>query len=1276
MVDTLVNLDRRFNLASVEADQPYHWLFNSQYGRFGWSDLLEKPRVVVLAEAGSGKSAEFEGQCQRLQAAGEFALRASVSQVARAGLSGALVPADRAKLDAWKMHPDAVCWLFIDSIDEAKDQGFRLEDAARELADAISGREERARILISGRFTDWDNVADRAVVEKWLRLPAPPPEPAPAFEDEVRSTLRNKTRPAHAPTEELVAILTMTGLDPARVKLFAEQAAIPDLSGFLVAVDHGDLWHFAARPLDLAWMVAYWRQRLRLGTLREMIEESLTARLIDPDCARRRNDPLDAERCGHALDRIGAAFLLCGKDAVRVPVTGIDLFPAEKSLPIETLLPNWADRDRLRLLGRPVFDPATLGRARLHNDNEGTLRCYLAARWLDRLLKNNCPLQVVRDILFADLYGYRLVRPDMVDTSAWLAGFSEDIAAELIERAPLTLLKNGDPGSLPIATRIKTFAALLEQIEGVDQEKLYFLERSLRRFADPALHAYITEWWQKAGNGVKGRQLVLRLGFYGKYLPALRIANETVTDPAADELTRLLACRIVNDAGSSSDKARLARHIIDHAATLPRTLVLEALAELTPAYISIDQFFAIIDTIDINKEGGDGSIAPIDESLVDAITSLDRLIRHIVERSGALKGTGEPGDDTAFREAFAKIAASASVKLLGAYPDVVPDMITDLAMVLHETNRIGDADVSLANLNAEFQNSAGRRQSSFWRAVALMRTHPWHRDYDDVGLWSLQHLGWPAALHPVDLPWLLEDALGRPEQRDRINAFSVIFQIWRDNDRDADLLALIRKAIEPDPLLRKMLEDRLSPPPEDPASVRKMTEFRALEDRNKAQREVLEQSWVELIGGLKSDPSVFDRLNAMTDDTVDSRLYHLWQFTSARAVSRSRYSIDTLEIVKPIFGDDLTRKFGDALIAFAYERANRYHNRSLSPPPVATSFDSMALSGMALAAAASPNWATDLNDSVAKEAARLALVELNGFPEYMLPLAAAQPEIVRATLLKPALAQLDAGKAEGHGILDRLEYADPQLSALIADNLATYLDDHPDIAPGILEKLVSVVIRALPNKTDRLAAIARERAAASADPVMAAHYLLLLFAISEDAAVDALSAKVEVLGPAEQTALCSALLPRVVGGRFTRGSVVRAAFSMQQLEEMLLIAYRAIRVDDDVDYPDGVVYSFGGRDEAESARAAIFNRITETPGEATQATLHRLAAIPNFPIKPEWLRIHALRRAERDAELPAWFPEDVVVMERTHDHAPSTTADLQLLVRRRFEAVVHDLFDG
>src|SRR5690606_26319913 len=94
------------------------------------------------------------------------------------------------------------------------------------------------------------------------------------------------------------------------------------------------------------------------------------------------------------------------------------------------------------------------------------------------------------------------------------------------------------------------------------------------------------------------------------------------------------------------------------------------------------------------------------------------------------------------------------------------------------------------------------------------------------------------------------------------------------------------------------------------------------------------------------------------------------------------------------------------------------------------------------------------------------------------------------------------------------------------------------------------------------------------------------------------------------------------------------------------------------------------------ARHMIFDRLLKTPGEATQAAIRRMAEIPDFPIEPRHLRIHAERHAEVNSELAAWLPSDVIVFEQSFERAPRTTEDLQLIARRRLEAIEHDLLHG
>ncbi len=1275
MTGELIDLGRRFRPATEDDDPSFHGLFDNDLKLDGtWTDLRKKRRVIILAEAGSGKSSEFRSQRDILRAEGKFAFHVSVRDVAQAGLEAALPPADRSQYTQWKADPSAECWLFVDSVDEAKDQGHHFDTAARNLEHAIAGNETRVHLYISSRFTDWDKTADRQSMETWLSLPQTPPPP-PDLAVEVRSTLQNREKPS-GDSVEAIAVLVLEPLTKRQARRFAEGAGITDVDALLEAVEDGNLWSFAARPLDLGWMVDFWLNNKRLGTLREMIEESIKARLLDPDPLRRRSDPLDGEAANCALDRIGAGFLLCGKDSLRVPAAGLDLALPEKSIPLEAMLPEWSDGNRLMLLSRPVFDPATLGRARLHNDNSGTLRCYLTARWLARRLEKNCPLETVFDILFVDLYGRRLVRPDMVETSAWLAGQVPAIADELIARSPFNLLCHGDPGSLPIATRVKAFAGAIEQIDTMDPQKLWFIDDPLRRFADPALDPHFSDWWTKAKGSEEARHLVLRLIRLGGQRGGLDIVRTVAFDQETDEISQLIAARALIEIGTPDDRLRYTQHVLANYEALARSIVLQALDRLFPEHISVDQFFMIIDAVGITDNDGHASILPIGPELPEGLRTpadLERFVDQIVARSGTFTGEGE---EHPFRDAFSNMATAAAVRLLDSHPDDIPDVVTDMTLLLHEARRYSSGSDSWQALADAFNASPGRRRSSFWRAAARLRDHPWTPDRDDVNLWLVQHFGWPVRVDESDLEWFIADMRDRTDPRDRMTALRAAHMLWRQFNSAPEILTRLEAAAREDPALAEQLAKWQSPPPESAEMIAQTARFEEMRQRNEERTQERDKSWIELIETLRADPSFFDRLSPQTDESVDSRLFHLWQFLSWRTQSRSRYSIASLDVVEPIFGQELTRRFRDALIAFAYARTPSTPAETASEHRAITNFDIMALGGMSLAAATIPVWVDNIDAARADQAARLAIIELNGFPDYLVPLAKAHPDAVRTVLIRAVNGQLGRTDPQAYGMLDRLEYADPSLARLIAGDLEQHLKAHPSIPPVMLEKIVSVLILTVPLSSSTLQVLAAQRVRDAQDPLAAAYYLLLLFGLAGDSAVDAMREKMASLDPRGQADLCCTLLPRLFGDRFHRSVKPPTPLSVDRLVQLLILAFEGVRPGEDIERPSGEVYSPELRDEAQDARNMIFDRLLKTPGEATHAALLRLAAIPDFPIKPEWLRTHALRRAEGDAELAAWMPEDVLIFERTSDRSPTTTTDLQLLARRRIEAIRHDLING
>jgi hypothetical protein len=134
----VIDLDRQFvpwDEGDPSALELAHYL-GSSYD--DWRALLRKRRVVILAEAGSGKTAELSERA-RLQADDDkFSFYATVHDVAREGLSSALGANQQAYLAAWKASTQPA-WFFVDSVDEAKLANVRLEVALRRLSDGIHG---------------------------------------------------------------------------------------------------------------------------------------------------------------------------------------------------------------------------------------------------------------------------------------------------------------------------------------------------------------------------------------------------------------------------------------------------------------------------------------------------------------------------------------------------------------------------------------------------------------------------------------------------------------------------------------------------------------------------------------------------------------------------------------------------------------------------------------------------------------------------------------------------------------------------------------------------------------------------------------------------------------------------------------------------------------------------------------------------------------------------------------------------------------------------------
>lgn len=121
----------------------------------GWNDVLAHPRTVLLGEAGTGKTAEFELQRERCRSDGTLAFFCRIEDLADYGLERALDPAsDWEELLDWRTAEGKAIFL-LDSVDEARLHGKNVEVALRALDRELKAARDRATVLISCRVSDW-----------------------------------------------------------------------------------------------------------------------------------------------------------------------------------------------------------------------------------------------------------------------------------------------------------------------------------------------------------------------------------------------------------------------------------------------------------------------------------------------------------------------------------------------------------------------------------------------------------------------------------------------------------------------------------------------------------------------------------------------------------------------------------------------------------------------------------------------------------------------------------------------------------------------------------------------------------------------------------------------------------------------------------------------------------------------------------------------------------------------------------------------------------------
>ncbi|KHK86560.1 UNVERIFIED_CONTAM: hypothetical protein LK11_76475, partial [Mumia flava] len=953
------------------------------------------------------------------------------------------------------------------------------------------------------------------------------------------------------------------------------------------------------------------------------------------------------------------------------------------AITIDKVLPDWSSEERLQLLSRPAFDPATFGLARLHSDNEGVVRAYLTAQWLLRLRQANLPLRRLHSLLFARNYEIDLIRPSMLETAAWLSLWDESVAAEVVRRAPFLLFTAGDPACLPLKTRETVLRALVAQM--LQGEEIPMLDlSSVTRFAQPDIAAALRAIWESSQQHKEVRTFVLRLIWLGSIKDCADLAADAALQPIQDNRTSLMAGRALLAAGDDVLRQTYATHIKRDCTSLPSSVVWEGVEGLFPQYIGVDDLAEMLTVVHQRDEMSYGLSSWAIEKLVENLSSPDDLTRLIGLLLQQLRMGSEDaeGGETEKKIAVAELLASAAERILELLPpDSAPAAAIDAVLYLGDRrNHLGLRGTGEIKGAVEgLHQTPERRRATFWRAADYFGSSEDLHGRGLVDPLQMQFLGWSPGLGLGDIDWLLIDGPARSVPNERRLAINAVLRLWDQAARPEELRARIASVAASTPETNEAYEQWMQPPTKSPDLLRSEAELAEATRENERQRAEQEQSWVDFVENLRDDPDQLLRPKLTPATSVDSRLYYLWQLLQAATRSDSHYAINNVAPIIEIAGASVAARFIDGLSAMW--RTWTPTLRSARPPMERNQInmlDCMGIAAVSIDAATHPDWTSRLTAVQAVRAAEYATLELNGLPKWITSLAETWPIAVQDVLTGQAIADLDNPEP---GIyyqsLDSIERADDVVARVMAETLWRELRARENMNPRALQPILSVLRRGLPAaRQQELYDLALVRFSATAEPRTAALYIGVAYAIDAKGATDALVVKLDQIGDAEKTALVERVLPQIFGSRISLTMREHVELDLPTLERLVVLAYRTVRVEDDHDRMNQGAYSPDERDDAQDARSAAFGLLAKRPGRATVDALLRLIEVPGFPISAARLRALALQRASEDAEASPWDSAEAQHFEAQFERPPVSGRDLQLVALNRLEDLQHDLVHG
>ena len=415
-MEDFIELNRTFRqLSSDNNDDPQNDDFdlvgalNHSFNKhLNWEELLKEPRVILLAEAGAGKTQEIRYAANKSRSEGRAAFFLRLEHIVD-DLESSFEVGDYHEFQGW-LKSNEEGWLLLDSVDEARLRDPKdFERAVRKLSNRVSPAIQRVHLIITSRVTAWRPMTDLRLCNE--RFPFIEPQrtiqvvASDGVEDEkgeevflgsLDGSAVKHTAGATKAVNVGFKVYSLNDLDKEQIKVFVKAKGVRDDERFLEEIQRQDAWAFTTRPQDLDEILGYWTENKKIGTRYDLMRHSIERRIKERDQDRAYSYPLSLEKAGKGVQLLSTACTFMNESVIKVP-DNRNGTESHSGIDATSILHDWDERECQTLLSRPIFDEAIYGSVRFHHRS---VREYFAAEWLSEKLNEAGSRQKIESLFF------------------------------------------------------------------------------------------------------------------------------------------------------------------------------------------------------------------------------------------------------------------------------------------------------------------------------------------------------------------------------------------------------------------------------------------------------------------------------------------------------------------------------------------------------------------------------------------------------------------------------------------------------------------------------------------------------------------------------------------------------------------------------------------------------------------------------------------------------------------------------------------------------------